>query len=50
MYDKDVIFDDPLSSGQYYNLTNLPRCDLTLDLVGGSGRITFSMYYKSDTC
>lgn len=48
IYDDDWGSDDALSSGQYVylaDLDSLPKCDLTVDVQGGRGTITFDVYY-----
>lgn len=48
IYDSDTGSDDTLSSGQTVYLSSLgsfPKCSLTVDVQGGSGTITFDVYY-----
>lgn len=48
VFDSDWGSDDALSHVQTVNinsLSSLPKCDLTISIVGGSGSITFDVYY-----
>ena len=48
VWDSDIGDDDKLSSGQsiyFSSLSSFPSCRRTVSLIGGSGTITFDIYY-----